>query len=588
MPVRAPAAAICIAAGGASSRWRRRLSFAAALLVVCATGASPSLAATTEARNPPESIAIPVALTPQEIDALVALAKVWGFLKYHHPAVANGALDWDAELIARVPEVLAATDVAQRNAVLAEWIGRLGVPERCEPCASAPREVQLAAPIAWIRDADTWGERLSGQLQQIHRHRFAGTESRHVALTPNVGHAIFRELPYDAASLPDPGRRLLALFRYWNLVEYWFPYRDRIDGDWADVLPEFIPKLLAATARASYERVLFALVTRLGDAHANLWELRGSLPPQGSCRLPLDIRMAEGRAVVVSVAESRLPVRVGDVVEAVDGRAVSALFAEWAPYYSASNETGRAFDMAYSLPRGRCGPSVLTVSRSDGQHRLRLTRTAQAEPAPRVGDRPGDSYQRLSADIAYLKLSTISAKDIDSYLAHAEGTRGLVIDLRNYPADFVVFALGNRLVSRTTPFARFTRPDLANPGAFVWTEPIVLEPSGRPYRGRVAILVNEISMSQAEYTAMAFRAVPGAVVVGSTTAGADGNVSRFVLPGAVRSSFSGIGVFYPDRTPTQRTGIVPDVVVAPTIAGIRAGRDEVLEAAVRLLEAEPR
>ena len=565
--------------------------FATVVFGMSALFAGPSLHAAPQAptaARPAEAAAIPAAFTPRQIDALAALAKVWGFLKVHHPEVAAGKHDWDAELLRMLPVMLTAPDVAARNAALADWIARLGVPDRCEPCAREATEVQLAAPVGWIHDADSWGEGLSGQLQQIHRYRFAGTESRHVALTPNVGHPIFRELPYDAAPLPDAGRRLLALFRYWNLVEYWFPYRDRIDGDWAAVLPEFIPKLLAAKTRAAYERVLFALVTRVDDAHANLWELRGSLPPQGSCRLPLDIRMAEGRAVVVSVADPRLPTRVGDVVEAVDGRAVSALFAEWAPYYSASNETGRAFDMAYSLPRGRCGPSVLTVSRADGRYRLRLERIAQAEPAPRVGDRPGDTYQRLSADIAYLKLSTISAKDIDSYLAHAEGTRGLVIDLRNYPSDFIVFAFGSRLVSRTTPFARFTRPDLANPGAFVWTEPVVLEPVGRPYAGRIAILVNEISMSQAEYTAMAFRSVPGALVVGSTTAGADGNVSRFVLPGAVRSGFSGIGVFYPDRTPTQRIGIVPDVVVLPTIEGVRAGRDEVLEAAVRLLEAAPR
>jgi C-terminal processing protease CtpA/Prc len=44
---------------------------------------------------------------------------------------------------------------------------------------------------------------------------------------------------------------------------------------------------------------------------------------------------------------------------------------------------------------------------------------------------------------------------------------------------------------------------------------------------------------------------------------------------------SGIGVFYPDGRPTQRVGIVPDVEVHPTIAGLRAGRDEVLETAVQ-------
>ena len=82
-------------------------------------------------------------------------------------------------------------------------------------------------------------------------------------------------------------------------------------------------------------------------------------------------------------------------------------------------------------------------------------------------------------------------------------------------------------------------------------------------------------------TAMALRTGPQAVVVGSTTAGADGNVSPIPLPGGLRTLISGIGVFYPDKTPTQRVGIVPDLVVTPTIQGIREGRDEVLEVALR-------
>jgi C-terminal processing protease CtpA/Prc len=96
----------------------------------------------------------------------------------------------------------------------------------------------------------------------------------------------------------------------------------------------------------------------------------------------------------------------------------------------------------------------------------------------------------------------------------------------------------------------------------------------------VVILVDEVSQSQAEYTAMAFRVAPDAVVFGSTTAGADGNVSRIPLPGNAEGMISGIGVFYPDGTPTQRVGIVPDLVVRPTVVGIRAGSDEVLEAGV--------
>jgi len=167
-------------------------------------------------------------------------------------------------------------------------------------------------------------------------------------------------------------------------------------------------------------------------------------------------------------------------------------------------------------------------------------------------------------------------------LDEAKDTQGLIIDIRNYPSEFMVFALGQHLVYESTPFARFTIGDLANPGAFHWTDPpLALSPANPRYEGKIVILIDEVSQSQAEYTTMALRSAPGTIVVGSTTAGADGNVSQISLPGGLRTMISGIGVFYPDKTPTQRVGIVPDVVARPTIRGIRQGRDEVLEVALR-------
>lgn len=135
----------------------------------------------------------------------------------------------------------------------------------------------------------------------------------------------------------------------------------------------------------------------------------------------------------------------------------------------------------------------------------------------------------------------------------------------------------------TTVAPRNSRTELVASTAFRWGDPISLSPQQPHYAGKVVILVDEVSQSQAEYTAMALRSNPRAVVVGSTTAGADGNVSPVPLPGGLSSMISGIGVFYPDKTPTQRVGIVADVEVRPTIAGIRAGRDEVLKRALRLI-----
>ena len=116
---------------------------------------------------------------------------------------------------------------------------------------------------------------------------------------------------------------------------------------------------------------------------------------------------------------------------------------------------------------------------------------------------------------------------------------------------------------------------------FFFTTPLTLNPQPPHYAGKIIVLVEENTQSAAEYAAMAFRTAPGAFVLGSTTAGADGNVSEIPLPGGFSTWISGIGVFYPDKRPTRSIGIIPDVVVNPTLAGIRAGRDEVLEEALR-------
>jgi C-terminal processing protease CtpA/Prc len=147
----------------------------------------------------------------------------------------------------------------------------------------------------------------------------------------------------------------------------------------------------------------------------------------------------------------------------------------------------------------------------------------------------------------------------------------------------VPFALGAYFAVKPTHFASFTADDLSNPGAFQFGPGGTIDPGPVHYPGKIAVLVDETSQSQAEFTAMALRAMPNALVVGSTTAGADGNVSAIPLPGNLRTMISGLGVFYPDHRPTQRIGIVPDLTVEPTVKGIASGRDEILEAAIRAI-----
>ena len=138
---------------------------------------------------------------------------------------------------------------------------------------------------------------------------------------------------------------------------------------------------------------------------------------------------------------------------------------------------------------------------------------------------------------------------------------------------------------QNTPFVKFSRGSIEYPGLFVIDKGLLSVGGNNRdfYKGKVIILVNETTISQAEYTAMALRVAPKAAVIGSTTAGADGNVSSFSLPGGINTMITGIGVYYPDGSETQRVGIIPDIDIKPTIQGLKRNQDELLEKAVEII-----
>jgi C-terminal processing protease CtpA/Prc len=528
-------------------------------------------------------------LTPARVDNLVLLGKVWGFLKYHHPAIVAGGRHWDYDLFRALPPVLAADDREGGRRAIAAWVASLGEPKPCSLCVKAPVRRPGMPRLAWIADRRLFGADLSARLVAIHARRPNVDEQFYVARFPNVGNPDFRhENAYPKLQEVDAGYRLLALYRFWNMVEYWFPDRDVMGEDWDGVLREFVPRLLATPDRDGYAGEMMALIARVHDTHANLWSSLEVRPPRGPARVPVLVRFVEDRAVVSGYMHPALGpasgLRVGDEIRAVDGAAVDALVKQWRPMYAASNDAAMLRDMGRHLLRGAPGPARLSVVRDGNALELEAARVPSDSLDRAAGtthDLPGPAFRRIGDDIAYLKLSSVQADRVGEYLKGCEGARCLVVDIRNYPSEFVVFALGQHLVDHATAFATFTAGDTRNPGAFDWTHEVTLQPQAPRLDLPVAILVDEVTQSSAEYTTMALSTHPGAVVVGSTTAGADGNVSMIPLPGGLRTMFSGLGVFYPDRRPTQRVGIVPDLVVRPTLAGIRAGRDEVLEAAVR-------
>ena len=208
----------------------------------------------------------------------------------------------------------------------------------------------------------------------------------------------------------------------------------------------------------------------------------------------------------------------------------------------------------------------------------------------------GQPLRLLPGTVGYVDLSRLPQSGVDSMFARFASTKALILDLRGYPQS-THGVIGGRLAKTGTIAARILSPVVDAPDSgpetvtagmavsarsFKETSQYIVPDKRAPYAGRVYVLVDERSISQSEQAALFYRTAAHATLVGSNTAGADGDYVMFGVPGAVGFAFTGSIVLAPNGTPIQGVGLTPDVLVTPTIAGIRAGRDEVLECAVRL------
>lgn len=576
------------------------LGLAAATLPAGAQIAPASSAlAQPGASTPPQALTLAAALpsalpafTRQQVDNVAALGQVWGLLKYFHPAVAVGQRDWDAEFLRQLPAVLACRSEAARSRLLSAWITSLGAVPPCPTCAAWPTQpVRLVPNLRWARDARRFSAPLRQQLAFIEANRYQGvpyyvTQKGSTTLFPH-------EEAYAEPALPAPGLRLLGLCRYWNMLQYYYPYPYALEGDWAQVLPDLLPRFAEATTPLAYRHAALALFARVHDGHARFYPPDPLLEAErGAYQVAADVQFLDRQAVVVRVRRDGLvppsPLQAGDVLTHLAGRAVADVVTQRLPETGASNEAAQRNTIALNLLY--CAAPQLEMAVLRAGRPLRLVAPAVPVGAvPPVQPAAADSmYRFLTPDVGYIDMARIKGAQVAAIMHTFAHTKGIVVDQRNYPGEFVATYLPGFLLARQVAFAKFTQRDPAYPGRFLWQPADTLRPVGpAPYPGRVVVLVNEVSRSQAEFTAMAFQATPHATLLGSQTAGADGNTTPITLPGGLKTLMTGIGAYYPDGRETQRVGLRIDVPVCPTIAGLREGRDELRDRAVELITQAP-
>jgi C-terminal processing protease CtpA/Prc len=391
---------------------------------------------------------------------------------------------------------------------------------------------------------------------------------------------------YADAPYPSREMRLLAAVRLWNVVQLFFPYAKLMDVDWSQRLPVLLQRFEAAKDAKEYALEVAKASTELRDGHVFVTghpAFEGILKILGA---PFVVRNIEGKAVVTEIyaPEFAQGISVGDVIEKVDGEPIEERARRYLLYNMASTEDA-ARSKAFLMSLGGAPDSIgtFTVRDAKGVREVKVKRTLEAFQK----ERPRDPYKLLEGNIGYVNLSQFTPEEVAEMFQKFQGTKGIVFDLRGYPQGTATALAPYLNVKGAKSWARYELPVVAGASSLngrmatvqeVPTEQVPL------YRGRTVTLINEEAISQAEHLGLMLEATCGTTFVGSPTAGANGDVTNTVLPGGITMSFTGLDVRHADGGQLQRKGLTPHVLVRPTIAGLRAGRDEVLERAVRLLK----
>lgn len=527
-----------------------------------------------------------------QIENLKNLGLIWGFLKYYHPNIAKGEYNWDYELFRILPKVLNSDNSKNRDSVLIKWIDSFGEFSQGKETVIKSSEVKIEPDLVWIKNSNFSDELTTLLLKVKNANRLK--EHYYIGLQPGVGNPDFKnENSYSSMKYPDAGFRLLTLYRYWNIIQYFFPYKNLIEEDWKNVLEEFIPKFIEAKDDTEYTLTVLELIGRVHDTHSNIWGGKQVLNNHFGLRYAsVELTFIESKPVVTGFYDEKLGketgLEIGDIISVINNRPVEEIVKERLKFSPASNYPTKLRDIASNLLRTNDTIINIELIRGDRRDNKKIKTFSSKEINIYSKYQVTDTcFKLINKDIAYINNGSLKREYLPKIWKEIENTKGLIIDIRNYPSDFPIYNLSSYLMPKSIPFVKFTNGSIESPGLFTFTKSLNAGKKNKNYyKGKVIILINEISQSSAEFHSMAYRVNPNSTVIGSTTAGADGNVSQFYLPGGISTMISGIGVYYPDGKETQRIGIVPDIELKPTIQGIKKGQDELIEKAIKIINGQ--
>lgn len=530
-------------------------------------------------------------LSAMMTENLEVLCKVWGFLKYYHPEVTKGKYNWDYELFRILPQVARSKDKSERNKHLNNWINHLGTISDCNGFVVIDSsKYSRFIDLDWIEDRNIFDEKLIAKLKII-KNAKRSHKLNYYFLPYHMGnmHPFTREKTYSQITWKDQGFRVLTLFKLWNAMEYCFPYIGMTDKPWNSLLKEYIPLFAAPANKACYELAITELAACINDTHGNVEipssNLGETILARKHYRKQVPVNLIESKEgdIVVNYSQSS-ELKRGDIIRRIDGETVEKIIKNLTPYIPASNHPALVRQILPFLLRTNNDSLSVTCIRNGKKLSLNLNDFGLNKRTKSEGVKSWQDYNLAAKNIIYIGLGTRNCGSIsDIILQKNIKTKGIIIDLRYHKDAFEI--LNQLLTPNKESFIWFSENEKSSPGNYkLSTISYIGSENLDYYKGKVAILVDEGVQSSVEYRAMAYRKAPNSAIIGSKTAGADGNIGYLSLPGNIKFVYTALGAYYPGWGVCQRKGVNIDIEARATANEIRKGQDVLIEKAIEFID----
>jgi C-terminal processing protease CtpA/Prc len=530
---------------------------------------------------------------PTDTEKLYYTCKIWGYMKYFHSEVSYCEFDWNQVLYDIIPEIIDLESKEDFDYAM-NWFWDYAGPMEIattDPPDDIPTELKRNLNLDWFNDriiSDEVREKLEDIRDNFRPHKPCWT------IDNNGSGFGWLAFPYDDPILkydtytkfPKESQRLLVFFSFWNMMNYYNPNNYILETPWDSTLYQYIEPIRQADYQEAFAKVIHEIASNLDDAHTEGLTYCNALRRRHVPKILL--KNVEDEYVILKSAYDEI--NEGDIVVSVDGKTTKQWEDSLRKYVSSGNpDVFKRFMNKYLL-RGDIYSSIsLELKDADNiQYNKTLERNYDYfddwfYDYMADNDLKETIWKKWECNVGYVNIGKIYSSEVGDMFSELKDTKAIIFDMRYGNISDAAWAIANYIYPNKTVFSILKEPDVNYPGTFFYFYPALgIDNNTDYYKGKVIILCNENTQSSSEYSSMILKAAPDATIIGSQTAGADGNITQFKLTKDIQIGFSSLGVYYPDTTQTQRIGIIPDIEIYPTIEGIRQGRDEVLEKALEV------